>query len=163
MHFLTNEPQNLMNHSPKYEEMMTMHLNWRLWHQNWITPKISVTYIFSKCCMFSKCTLRVTSIFNLRTLGWLLFYFKSSKNKITRKTENHHFDTWGRFLPGRSHMYICDVEWVEWSFLQKFNTLLRTYSMDLHQREEFGTISNVGKSPSIDLSLLWSAVSCTEA
>ncbi len=35
-----------MNHSPKYEEMMTVHFNWKLWHWNWITPKISVCTFF---------------------------------------------------------------------------------------------------------------------
>ncbi len=41
-----------MNHSAKYEEMMTMHFNWRLWHQNWITPKITVLHVFRILCFY---------------------------------------------------------------------------------------------------------------
>ncbi len=35
-----------MNHTPKYEEMMTLHFNRRLWHQDWMTLKLSVLYVF---------------------------------------------------------------------------------------------------------------------
>ncbi len=35
-----------MNHRPKYKEMNTMSFNWKLWHQNWITPKICLLYFF---------------------------------------------------------------------------------------------------------------------
>ncbi len=94
-----------MNHSPKYEEIMAMNFNWRLWHQNWITPKISVVYIFQNyVTFFFKITLRTTSVFNLKTSGWFLLNFKGSENKIPEKSKYHHFDTWGRFLPGRSHI-----------------------------------------------------------
>ncbi len=106
---------------------------------------------------------------------------------------------------------ICDVEYKEGSYCQKlyfglnghfcskFNTLLRTYSMDLHPERRiwqfyftlpdflligrntgsckinalkvdrptsialFWSISNAGKSPSINLSSLRPAVSCTKA
>ncbi len=104
MQISTYKPQNLTNHNPKYEEMMTMHSNWRLRHQNWITPKIKVLCtFFQNFVLFSKNPLGMTSVFNLRTSVWFLLNFNGSENKILEKSEYHHIDTWSRFLPGRLH------------------------------------------------------------
>ncbi len=94
MKFSTWEPQNLINHSPKYEKMMTMNFNrgsdtkMESPLKEFLWALCKIFYVF-----FVQNKLTCDLSFNLRTLGWFLLNFKNLENKTSKKSENHHSDT----------------------------------------------------------------------